>query len=60
MSFLAYFLWSVTPIFEKTAIKHTSPSVPPFASLIGGVIVIPVYLFLVRKKAKTILKKNKS
>ncbi|MFC1626004.1 EamA family transporter [Patescibacteria group bacterium] len=54
MSFLAYFIWSITPIFEKTAILHTTPGVPPFASLIGGLIAIPVYLILVRKEIKSI------
>jgi len=56
MSFLAYFLWSITPIFEKTAIFHTSPSVPPFASLVGGIMVVPVYLFLIRKEVKSMFR----
>lgn len=34
-SFLAYLIWATTPILQKTAIFHTHPQVPPFASLAG-------------------------
>lgn len=35
LSLIAYFIWAITPIFQKTAILHTSPQVPPFASFAG-------------------------
>ena len=35
LSFIAYFLWAITPIFQKTAIFHTYPQVPPYTSFIG-------------------------
>lgn len=35
MSFLAYLIWAITPLLQKTAIFHTQPQVPPFASLAG-------------------------
>jgi len=54
MTLFAYFIWAITPIFEKIAIRHTSPNNPPFASLIGGIITIPIYIFLVRKDLKKI------
>jgi uncharacterized membrane protein len=56
LSLGAYFIWSITPVFEKTAIYHTNPSVPPFASLIGGLMAIPVYAFLVRKDIKKVFR----
>lgn len=52
-SLIAYFLWAITPIFEKTAIGHTYPSVPPFASLVGLGISTFVFSFLVLMKPKT-------
>jgi len=35
LSMAAYFIWAITPVFQKTAIFHTTPSVPPFASMMG-------------------------
>lgn len=35
LSLAAYFIWALTPIFEKTAIFHTTPQTPPFVSLVG-------------------------
>lgn len=35
LSFLAYLIWAITPLLQKTAIFHTQPQVPPFASLAG-------------------------
>lgn len=43
----AYFIWAITPIFQKTAILHTLPNVPPFSSLIEGLMILPVYFVLV-------------
>lgn len=42
LSLVAYFLWAITPVFQKTAILHTTPQVPPFVSLAGivGMAVI--------------------
>lgn len=37
MSLIAYFIWSITPILEKSAIFETSPNVPPFVSLAGSI-----------------------
>ena len=34
---VAYFLWSITPLLEKTAIFHTIPQTPPFVSLMGQI-----------------------
>ena len=35
LSLMAYFIWALTPIFQKTAILHTNPVTPPFVSLFG-------------------------
>lgn len=46
-SIAAYFIWSITPVFEKTAILHTNPQVPPFAALVGmGVTTVAFGLLL--------------
>lgn len=61
LSFLAYFLWAITPTLEKTAILHTTPQVPPFASFVGMVGSIVVFTpFVVRFSARPIrlIKKN--
>lgn len=42
-SLIAYFLWAITPTFQKTAIFHTTPQVPPFASFIGLLGMTLVY-----------------
>lgn len=52
LSLVAHFLWSITPIFEKVAIKHTFPEVPPFIALVGYFGTSLVYLPLVIKKSK--------
>lgn len=49
LSFVAYFIWAVTPTFEKTAIFHTNPQVPPFASLVGMAMSTIIYGFLALK-----------
>lgn len=49
LSLLAYFLWAITPIFEKTAIQHTFPQIPPFASFAGMIGLNIVYLPLIMK-----------
>ena len=36
---VANLIWGLTPIFQKQAIFETTPQVPLFAALIGGVIV---------------------
>ncbi len=51
-SIAAYFIWAVTPIFEKTAILHTSPQVPPFASLIGMSMSIAIFAVLLSARSK--------
>lgn len=62
-SIAAYLIWSISPIFEKTAILHTFPLTPPFIGLASMAITIPTYAILVSKfsKRKNILegiKKN--
>ena len=52
LSLVAYFLWAITPVFEKTAIFHTSPRVPPFASMVGTLLSIIFYGFFVAKFSK--------
>lgn len=37
--FIATFLWSITPIFQKKAILETHPQVPLFASFMGAFFV---------------------
>lgn len=51
----AYFIWSVTPILQKTAIGHTSPNVPPFASFVGLIGSILVYLLIAKVRAVKVL-----
>lgn len=61
LSLVAYFIWAITPIFQKTAILHTTPTVPPFVSLTGmagtniifGLMVMksyPTNIFKITKK----------
>lgn len=49
LSFGAYFLWAITPSFEKTAIFHTTPQNPSFAAFIGQLIAILIYIPVVMK-----------
>jgi drug/metabolite transporter (DMT)-like permease len=61
LSLIAYFLWSITPIFEKIAIKHTFPTTPPFIALVGYFGTSLIYLPLVIKKTYKpfrVVKKN--
>lgn len=37
---ICYLIWSITPTFEKIAIKHTFPQNPPFISLAAGMIIL--------------------
>jgi drug/metabolite transporter (DMT)-like permease len=57
MSLGAYFLWSITPIFQKIAINHTTPSAPPFASFAGLLGGLTIYGFFSLYK-KISIKKN--
>ena len=43
LSLIAYFLWALTPIFQKVSIMHTDPQVPPFASFIGMIGTTIIY-----------------
>jgi len=52
LSFVAYFLWAITPTFEKTAIFHTFPQNPPFAALAGQVMAIAIFAPLVLRLSK--------
>lgn len=52
-SLAAYFIWAITPIFEKTAILHTEPQVPPFASLAGMLVSVAVFAILLPRLSQT-------
>lgn len=52
LSFIAYFIWAITPIFEKTAIMHTTPQVPPFVSLVGFSISSIIFSSLAKARSK--------
>lgn len=61
LSFLAYFLWAITPTFEKNAIFHTTPQVPPFASfvgMVGSIIVFTPFVLRFSQKSPQLIKKN--
>lgn len=45
-------IWAITPTFEKTAIFHTQPQVPPFVSLIAGFLLSLFFLPIMLKKSK--------
>lgn len=50
LSLIAYFIWAVTPIFQKIAIAHTDPQVPPFVSFTGLVVTNIVFGIIAFKK----------
>ena len=52
LSLAAYFLWAITPVFEKTAILHTFPKVPPFVSLVGLSFTTVAFILMAIKKSK--------
>lgn len=52
LSLIAYFIWAITPVLQKTAILHTTPLVPPFASLTGTLGTVVVFGFLTKKYSK--------
>lgn len=56
LSFAAYFLWAITPTFEKTAIFHTNPQNPSFAAFVGQLIAISIYIPLAIRMSKKPLK----
>lgn len=53
-SLLAYFLWGITPILQKTAILHTSPQTPAFAGFSGLFGMMFVLTFFAAKHFKNI------
>ena len=55
LSFVGYLLWAITPAFEKTAILHTFPQNPAFAALIGQIVALGLYTFMVFKTPSNIL-----
>ena len=57
LSFIAYFLWAITPSFEKTAILHTFPQNPSFAAFVGKTISIFLLAAVALKKSSTPFKK---
>lgn len=52
LALVCNFIWGVTPIFEKTAIKHTYPQVPPFVSLVASFFLTLAFLPIMLKKSK--------
>lgn len=58
-SLIAYFLWAIAPTFQKIAILHTTPQVPPFTSLVGLVGTTFAYTFLFNKFPKNSVKLTK-
>lgn len=52
LSLVAYFLWAITPIFEKSAILGTNPITPAFVSLVGSFISTLIFGLLVFLKKK--------
>lgn len=56
LSLVAYFIWAITPIFQKTAILHTSPQTPPFVGLAGLIGQTFVFTFLVTKFSRIRIK----
>lgn len=58
LSFVAYFIWAVTPIFEKTAIFHTTPQVPPFVSLVGLSFSTLIFMIINVYRSRKSLSKN--
>ena len=56
LSLISYFIWSITPIFQKKAIFETQPQIPLFASFFGGLLV---FLFLTPFAFKKALKYKK-
>lgn len=59
LSFVAYFLWGITPLFEKTAIFHTFPQNPPFAALAGQIVAMIFYIPIVAKLSTKPIQKVK-
>lgn len=60
LSLIAYFLWAITPIFQKNAIFHTYPQVPPYTSfigMIGSVIFLSAICFRSYSKGFKLAKK---
>lgn len=57
LSFVAYFLWAITPSFEKTAILHANPSNPLFVASVEKTLSILIFIPIVFKKSITPIKK---
>jgi len=57
---LAYFIWSITPIFQKKAIFETSPQIPLFAAITGMVFCFIFLTPFIFKKAIKSIKEVKS
>lgn len=50
---LANILWAITPIFEKTAIMHTTPKEPLFVSFGEGLFLTVVFTAFIAPNIKT-------
>lgn len=59
LSMVAYFLWAITPTFQKVSILHTNPQVPPFASLAGMIGATLIYSVPALNTSKDIIKLTK-
>lgn len=54
LSILAYFLWAITPIFQKISIFHTYPQVPAFASLSGLLGMVVIFTFFIFRRLSNV------
>ncbi|MDO8619183.1 MAG: DMT family transporter [Candidatus Daviesbacteria bacterium] len=51
-SMIAYLIWAITPTLQKTAIGHTYPQIPPFASFAGLLGTTILYSLMNAKLSK--------
>jgi len=53
LALICNFIWGITPVFEKIAIKHTFPQVPPFVSLVGSFSLAVAFWPIMLKKSRS-------
>jgi transporter family protein len=54
---LAGLFWAITPLFEKTAIRHTYPESPSFAAFIATILLTFILTPLVMRRDKSAITK---
>lgn len=52
LALICNFIWGITPVFEKIAIRHTFPQVPPFVSLVGSFSLAIAFWPIMLKKSR--------